>query len=373
MNTQIINVDNIPQEPWKLFFGDTGNMLRVDKIDYPVIHNTFKNLFSNVWGWTAVDFESDITGWESIDETAQRIFLYNNAYQTLMDSGVVGMYNYLAILSTNTELSIGYQYIAQNESIHAGSYSYGLSQMFGSEAYDKINIVYEDLFIQQRMKNEVTFSDELFKHVIQEGNQDKKAKEIIFKSIVATYALEHIKFPFSFYATWNINRVYDNAINGFSMLLKLIAQDELTGHTVMNAQVLKILNREDRQGFSEVYDEEFIIDYIKKIVQEELEWSEYLVKDGEIPGFTKKLNENFIKYQADLGLKKIGIDPIYNVKKDDSIEWFDLYRNIKNQNASLQEVSNNSYNKGVVKNDISSNITKLKALITPEEDKDAKL
>ncbi len=359
---KIVDVSKIPEQPWKLFFGDTGNLIRVDQITYPVIHNTFKKLASEVWAWTAIDFSSDQLGWDTLEPIQQNIFLKNNAYQTLMDSGVVGLYNYLALLTTNTELALGYQYIAQNESIHAGSYSYGLSQMFGSQAENKINIVYEDSFIQERMKNEVDFSEELFNCIIKEGNRDDKAKDLIFKAIVAAYALEHIKFPFSFYATWNINRVSDNAINGFSMLLKLIAQDELQGHTVMNANVLKILRREKRQGFQSVFDDQFIIDYITQVVEDEIKWSDYLTAEGEIPGFNRKINENFIKYQADLALKKIGLEPIYDAKKDDSVEWFDLYRNIKNQNASLQEVSNNSYNKGVIKNDIKSNLDKLKKL-----------
>jgi ribonucleoside-diphosphate reductase beta chain len=317
-------------------------------------------MFSEVWAWTAIDFSADILGWEKFDPTAQRIFLYNNAYQSLMDSGVVGIYNYLALLSTNTELSVGYQYVAQNESIHACSYAYGLSQMFGSEASDKINIVYEDDFIKRRMESEVDFSEELFQYVIAGGNNDKKAKSLIFKAIVAAYTLEHIKFPFSFFATWSLNKSYGNAVNGFSMLLKLIAQDELSGHTVLNATVLKILKKEKRQGFQEVFDEAFIIDYVRKTVETEIEWSNYLLAEGEIAGFSKQVNNNFIKYQADLALRKIGIDPIYNAKKDDSVIWFDEYRKIKNQNSALQEVSNNSYNKGVIQNDIRANLDRLR-------------
>ncbi len=361
-DTQIINVDKIPEKPWKLFFGDTGNVLRVDQIDYPVIHNVFKKLFSDAWSWTVIDFQSDITGWDKIESNAQDIFLKTVGYQTMMDSGVTGLYNYLALLSTNTELSIGYQYVAQNESIHAGSYSYALSQMFGSDAFDKINIIYEDEFIKKRMASEVDFSDELINYVIHGGHRDTKAKSLIFKTIVAAYVLEHIKFPFSFYTVWNINRVYDNGVNGFSMLLKLIAQDELTGHTVLNANVLKILKREERQEFQEVFDTDFIRDYVIETVKQEIEWSNYLVKDGEIPGFTKAITKNFIEYQADLTMKKIGLEPIYNAKKDDSLEWFDLYRDIKNQNAALQEVSNNAYNRGVIKNDIVSNLDTLREL-----------
>jgi ribonucleoside-diphosphate reductase beta chain len=340
-----------------LFYGDTGGFLRIDKTDYPVIMNTFKKGFSDVWSWTVIDFQSDILGWSKLDEVSQRIFLLNNGYQTLMDSGVVGIYNYLAMLATNTELKIGYQYIAQNESIHAASYSYGLSQMFGNEAEEKINIVYEDEFIQQRMKDEVDFSDELFDDI----KNERENPENIFKAIVATYVLEHIKFPFSFFSTWTINRVNDNGINGFSNLLKLIAQDELEFHVPMNKHVLKIFKKEKRQGVE--FDEDFVYKYVKKVAEDEKKWSLYLLQDGELPGFNRSINKHFIVYFADKTLTDLGLEPIYNAKKNDTIDWYNDYRKIKNQNSALQEVSNNSYNKGVVKNDILLNLENLKGLV----------
>jgi len=354
----VVCTNEIPKETWKLFYGDTAGLIRVDKVDYPVIMNTFKKGFSDVWSWTAIDFQADILGWQKLDETSKRIFLLNNSYQTLMDSGVVGIYNYLALITTNTELKLGYQYIAQNESIHAASYSYGLSQMFGNEAEAKINLVYQDEFIQQRLKDEVDYSDQLWED-IKTGAVNPKN---VFKSLVATYALEHIKFPFSFFATWAINRTNNNAIQGFSNLLKLIAQDELDFHVPMNKNVLKILKKEKRQGFQGVWDQSFVYEYIKKVVKEEKKWNKYLLSEGEIPGFNTKINNHFIEYQADKALTDIGLEPLYNVKKTDTIDWFNEYRKIKNQNSSLQETSNNSYNKGVVQNDILLNLDKLKKI-----------
>jgi ribonucleoside-diphosphate reductase beta chain len=360
MNKHIVSTGAIPQQTYKLFFGDTEGMLRIDKTDYPVIMNTFKKGFSDVWSWQTIDFQSDILGWNKLDPVAQRIFLLNNGYQTLMDSGVVGLYNYLAMLSTNTELKLGYQYIAQNESIHAASYSYGLSQMFGNEAEDKINIIYEDEFIQQRMQDEVDFSDELFQAAIVQGREDIETKGLIFKAIVATYVLEHIKFPFSFFSTWSLNRLYDNGINGFSNLLKLIAQDELDFHVPMNKNVLKILMKEKRQDFLEVIDTDFIYDYVRKVATAEKKWSEYLLQDGELAGYNKNINKNFIEYFADKTLTDIGLEPIYGVKKNDTIDWYNDYRKIKNQNSALQEVSNTSYSKGIIQNDIRLNIERLR-------------
>ena len=349
------------KENWKLFFGDNEDIIRIDKISYSNILNTFKKGFSDVWAWTAVDFSKDTVGWDKIDEVGKDIFIKTNGYQTLMDSGVVGIYNYLAIAASNPELKIAYQYVAQNESIHAGSYSYGISQMFGYKAEEMIDIANTDPFIKSRMNNENDFEKEFIDSIIRKEEQNF---EIVFKVIVATYLLEQIKFPFSFYTTWNINRVYGNAIQGFSQLLKLIAQDELDFHVVLNKHVLKILRKEKRQGFSDVWDEKFIYDYVKTVVKEEKEWSKYLRSNGDIQGFTENITDHLIEYFADKALKNIGLESIYKRETNDTIDWFNAYRKIKDQNAALQESSNVRYNKGVLQNDIASNLSTLKKLYT---------
>ncbi len=359
----ILCLDKTPQESWKLFFGDSGHFLRIDQVDYPKLMNLFKFGFSNVWAWTVVDFQKDIVGWQQISDTAKRIFLLNNGYQSAMDSGVVGIYNYLTAITSNTELALCYQYIAQNESIHAASYSYGLSQMFGSEAREKINIVYTDPIVKQRMNDEVDYSDQFIQTIIKDQKQDM---ELVLKTIMAAYFLESIKFPFSFLTTWVINRIHQDAIQGFSLLLKLIAQDELEFHVPTNANVLKILKKEERQGAKVWFDsgwfEQKATEYAKQVAEAEMKWAEYLLKEGELPGLSIAIAHHFIKYMTDRALKLIGYSPIYHEKKSDIIVWYNEYRNINNQNASLQEMSNISYNKGIMKKDLLANLGKLRKI-----------
>jgi len=355
-NTNILDVSSKPEENWKLFFGDTGNFLRVDRVDYKIFDTLYNSAFGNFWTHRVVNFQADATGWDNIDENGQRIILLNLGYQTLMDSGVVNDYNYLSICSSNAELNILYQYIAQNESIHALSYSYGLSQMFGAKAKEKIDIVYEDEVIKSRLENEAQYSGDLIELAVKQGKTDDETKKALLKTLISTYFLEQVKFPFSFFVAWSINKGYNNAIQGFSMLLKLIAWDELTTHAPTGMNVIKTLRKEKRQGFSHLFKEEiddFIMDYAKIILEEELKWNEYLFKDGPVQGFTKAMGEHFIKYFVDYALTHIGYDKITNEKKSDVIDWYNEYRDIKNQNAALQEISNISYQKGNLMNDLS--------------------
>ena len=351
---KLVCVDSTPEKPWKLFFGDNGNFIRIDKCDYHQFQKLYEKAFSDFWTHKVIDFSKDNIGWERLPDNAKRMFLLNNDYQALMDSGVTNLFSYLSQICTNSELSILYKYNDQNESIHALTYSYGLSQMFGGDAEEKLNLVYTDEKIKSRLQSETEVSTDFIKYVIKDNNTDHQAKVYLLKEIFSTYFLESVKFPFSFLVTWKINEGYKNAIQGFAQLLKLIAHDELTTHSVTHNEVIKILRNEERQEFSEALKEveEWIYDYYKFNVNQEIGWVKYLFKDGPISSLTEEMAIHFIKYQADKSLKLMKLQPIFNEEHSELISWFERYRNLNNQNAALQEVSNSVNRKGIIKNDL---------------------
>jgi len=343
-----------PKQTWKLFFGDTGHIIRVDKVDYKVFQNLYEKAMADFWTFKVVDFSQDATGWERLDENAKRMFLLNNGYQTLMDSGVYNEYFSLLRFVSNSELSILYSMIGMQEATqHAPGYSYGLSQMFGGNVEKQFNVVYEDSFVKRRLNSEVDFAYKL-QIKSQDGKIDDELKKLILQVIFATYYLESVKFPFSFMVTWKINEAYDYAIQGFSQIIALIAYDELTTHKPTNKNVLNILLKEEKQGFKHLKDWfiEWAISYVKEQVLEELEWNKYLHSEGSINGFTEDLGELVIKYFADDCLKLIGIDGIYNVEEFSDLSWYKKQYDINSTNNANQELSNISYQRGGVKNDL---------------------
>jgi len=241
--------------------------------------------------------------------------------------------------TTNPELAMIYQYIAQNESIHATSYSEGLIEMFGDKATEVIDLVYSDPVIKTRLASEIDYAEHLNRYDMQS----------IFKVVVSAYLLEHIKFPFSFFVTFRLNNAYSNAINGFSMLLKKIAEDEMEIHYPTNANVIKDMIR------TGLVDKDWAITFIEnevaRIVLDEFNWNDYLLQDGSIPGYNKAIGEAFIEYQANKSLRDVGID-VPTIKPNDTITWFNHYRDISNQVVAQQEMKGNSYQKGLLKNDL---------------------
>lgn len=355
---KIVDIDKKPQNE-KIFFGDFGHFIRIDSVSHDIARKLKDASEGNTWFSKEVDYKSDKTKFSSLPEDAQRAFKLNIAYQTLMDSGVTsGISSIMNRIVTSSIWSILYSRIAIEECIHAESYSYGLSEVFGHKATETLDLVYNDQFVRHRMEKEV----ELFKNADDLCNSEKsdidldEKKKAVLRLLLGIYFLEGIKFPFSFFVTFTINNSYDNAISGFTKTIKLIAHDELNVHVPTGKNIMTILRKEDDQGFSHLFKNDWFneqaLSLAKDVVSQEIEWAKYLFDNHEVSGVNSQISEHFIKYWAGIRLKDIGIESPYNEKKSDIIDWFNSYRDINKQNAALQETSNTSYQKGTLKNDL---------------------
>jgi len=354
MNTKIIDVTEKPAPHSKIFFGAYSGLARIDTIQYQQFKKLYESSESNTWFMHELSYTADISGWKELPPHAQRMFKYNISYQTLMDSSVTKIFSEISKVASLSEVQYLYSRISIEENIHALSYSNALATVFGSEAEEMLDLVYSDPFIKSRMQNEVDGAEQFLDLCIDQNRKDDEAKKSLLMLLGASFLLEGIKFPFSFFVTWSINKAYDNNIQGMARLLKLIAWDEMTVHTVTGATVLGILRKDEAQGFSHLFEwfDEEMIKFTKKTVEQELEWSDYLLKDGSIPGFNKNIGEHFVKYWADRRLKEIKIQPIYNEKKSDIIDWYNRYRDLNSTSTALQEADTTNYTKGLLKNDL---------------------
>lgn len=345
----------------KIFFGKFGNYIRIDNVTHDIARKLKEASEANTWFTKEIDYKSDKTKFQELPADAKRAFKLNIAYQTLMDSGVTSGISYvLHQVVTSSIWSLLYSRIAIEEAIHAESYSYGLSEVFGHNAAETLDLVYTDEFVKKRMENECELFDKVAEICIENTNKyTLEEKQIaLLRLLLGIYFLEGVKFPFSFLVTFIINNSYNNAISGFTKTIKLIAHDELSVHVVTGRNVLNILSKEDEQGFKYLFDNgtfrSLATEIADTVVEQEILWAKYLFDEHDVAGINSQISENFIKYWANIRLKDIGIadNPYSRSEKTDIIDWFNNYRNINKQNAALQETSNTSYQKGTLKNDL---------------------
>jgi ribonucleoside-diphosphate reductase beta chain len=352
---KILCLDKKPTDS-SLFFGkDFGGFLRIDQIQYPQLWKLAQASESNTWFTEEIDCTEDAKHWDKIPEIAREMFLKNNGYQSVQDSGVSNIFFDIAKMATVPELIYLYNRIGIEENIHAFSYSKALADAWGSQAEEMIDIVYRDKVIQTRMDKEIDAAIYLPK-ILSHSLSDDERNKYFLKMILRIYALEGVKFPFSFFTSFTINRNYDNALQGITRVIKLIAHDEMTTHTTTGKSVLNILRKESKHGLSYLFDsgwfDETATSIFKETAELEFDWNKYLLINGPIEGYNEEIGRHFIKYWTDERLKQIKCDIIYNEKKSDIIDWFNDYKDINKQQAAPQESDILAYQKGKLKNDL---------------------
>ena len=335
-NRQIINLDIVPRG---LGFFDPvpgGVFLRTDIIEHPILKELWESSLALFWTVKVVDFSNDANGFRTLPPVAQRIFKLNNGYQHLMDSGVANLYFHLVNLTNSTEVALSYGQIGQMEQIHGSSYIEGLTEMFGPNTTKVIDEVKNDHIVRHRLDSELDYSDQML--------ADPSTLNI-FKTIGTAYLLEDIKFPFSFFTTLTLNKSYGNAINGFSQLISRIAKDELEIHVPTNKYILKRMMKHHNIPI------EILIDMADIVLEQELEWVDYLLAEGNIPGLNHEIARSFLTYFHNKALRDLGAD-IPVIKPNDFVAWFHHARDPDNKQVSQQEASSTAYQRGTLKNDL---------------------
>lgn len=349
---QLINLDNKPTNYAPLFFGDYGNVARIDIGGDPQFKKLAETDEANFWALNVVSCSQD--RWSDMPDNALSKYQKNLAYQTAMDSLVPGVFSYLSEAATDPWLTYLYSRISAMEHVHAMSYSSGISQAFGAKAEEFLDIIYTDPKIKQRVKTELEVASRFIDACSKGLENTDEHRKLIVETLSRVLLLEGVKFPFSFFTSWAINKACDGAAQGFSQVLLLIAKDELQVHTTTGATVLRKLR--NSTDFAYLFEggwfEETFTAMVKETVQSEVEWAEYLLEDGELLGFNRSICEHFIQYWANYRCREVRVAECYNITKNDIEEWFDSYRNINGKSAALQEIDNVSYQRSQIVNDL---------------------
>ncbi|MEO1941648.1 MAG: ribonucleotide-diphosphate reductase subunit beta, partial [Campylobacterales bacterium] len=195
-----------PKEYNKLFFGDYGNFQRIDKVAYPIFRTLAERSEGNTWFMNEIDYTKDRKGVEKLDQVAKRMFHLNILYQNNMDSLVPNTFGLLSEIASDTWLSYLYSRIATEEQVHSLSYSNGLFQVFGERVTEILDHIYRDPILQRRTEKEIESANEFIQLVFKEEREDDAGKMALVKLLLRTYYLEGVKFPFSFFITWTINK-----------------------------------------------------------------------------------------------------------------------------------------------------------------------
>lgn len=196
---------------------------------------------------------------------------------------------------TSPEVNLILSIQAYQEAIHSQSYATILESVVDSKERNEIYYFWRD---NEILLHRNQYIGQMYQDFIDDPSDDN-----FFRGIVANFLLESLYFynGFAFFDTL----VDHGKMPATGRMIAYIRRDELT-HVSIFANII----REVKKEFPEIYNEELIKEMMKKAVEQEMEWGEFILGDR-IPGVNAQTTKEYTRWLANKRLATIQIDPIY--------------------------------------------------------------
>jgi len=348
----------------KMFLDGNLGIQNYTDLKYKVIDKMTEKQLGFFWQPNEIDLTKDSKDFNDLNEFEQHIFTSNLKRQILLDS-VQGRSPALTLLPLVSlpEVENWITKWTENEALHSRSYTHIIRNI-----YPNPSIVFDEILDIEEI---VACSDAITKHYddLQEGGlvyqllgggthkingktvtcslYDLKKK--IWLVLNSVNILEGIRFYVSFACSWAFAEL--KKMEGNAKIIKLICRDENL-HLAFTQTLLKILPTDD-SDFAKIKEEckEEVASMFSSAVEQEIEWAEFLFKDGSMIGLNKELLTQYVYWVANKRMRTLGLDSPYQVGAN-PLPWTESWIGGKSSQPSPQEVQLSSYVIGGTKQDM---------------------
>lgn len=329
-----------------MFLGDNVSVARFDEQKYPVFEKNTERQLSLFWRPEEVDISEDKADFERLSDSEKHIFISNLKYQTLLDS-VQGRSPNIAFLPLVSvpELETWIETWSFSETIHSRSYTYILRTLFDDPSH-----VLNDITINERIleRAEVisTSYDRLIKMAYEwmYGSCDKRElKKALYECMLAVNALEGIRFYVSFACSFSFAE--RGQMEGNAKIIRLIADDEAM-HLNSTQNIINLWRTgKDDPEMAEIIQEsgDMSRDLFRKVAEQEMDWADYLFKDGGMIGVNADILKKYVKFITNQRMKAIGMAPIFDESIKNPIPWVNNWLSNNAVQVAPQETELSSY------------------------------
>lgn len=275
--------------------GNATGLFNLNDVKYPWAKQMYQVMVGNFWVPEKVSgLGDDAIMYKSLSPDEQKAFKGVISFLTFLDSiQTVNLPNFSDYI-TSPEVNLLLAIQSYQEAIHSQSYATILETVVDAKEREEIYYFWrEDSVLLDRNK----YIGDLYQQFINDPS-DKN----FFQGIIANYLLEGIYFynGFAFFDTL----VYNQKMIATGRMISYIRRDELT-HLTLFANIIKAIQKE----FPEMYDEKLIQDMMKKAVEQEISWSEHILKN--IPGMSDEATEQYTKWLSNQRMDILGLAPLY--------------------------------------------------------------
>lgn len=310
-----------------MFFDPSGpvDIQRYETVKYPILAKLLESQIANFWRPTEISLARDAIDFKSFTIAEEHIFTSNLRRQIVLDSvqGRAPSLCFGPVVSDPTVEAFIHTWTFF-ETVHSASYTHILRNLYAdpSKVFDGMKSIRE---IVECGHDVSKYYDELTECIRKHPWASKKTKRAFYRALVATNALEQIRFHLSFACTFSFaNR---GKVEGSGRIVTLIRQDEAI-HCGFTQNVLRLLLKED-PDFVIIAEEEkqWAEELFYEIYKQEKEWIVYLFSKGPIVGLTEQELNLYLDWLVYKRMVANGIKPNFTCPKKEPLSWMRKFLN----------------------------------------------
>lgn len=344
----VFKIRDVKHGEAKLFFDESGtvDIQRYETSKYPIFAKLLDQQQSFFWRPTEINLSKDAIDFKQFSKAQEHVFTSNLKRQILLDSvqGRAPTLAYGPIVSDPTLEALIVWWTA-SEVIHSQSYTHILRNVYPnpSKVFDGMKDIQE---IVECGDSVSVFYDELMERQKRLEYGAFETKRALYRSLLATNALEQIRFQVSFACTFAFGQ--QDLMSGSSKIIGLIRSDESL-HCGITQNLLKYLPQDD-EDFIRIAEEE--LPTAKQIYldvhKQEKEWVDFLFQEGPIFGLTAEELKLYLDWLVDNRMNHFSLQHDIVAPKKKPLPWIRRWEDGKSDQVAPQESEIISYQVGNV-------------------------
>lgn len=337
----------------QMFLDGRVTVQRYDDYAYPMIAMYEDQQQGSFWRPGEINLTKDQIDFKEASKAVRHIFTSNVLRQTALDSiqGRAPVQVFTPVVSV-PEMEALVSAWSFFEVIHSRSYSHIIRNIYNVPK-DEFNRIHDTAPILEMTAKIGDYYDKL--HLLnckkEDGQEVSEHSHIkaIYLALIASYALEAIRFMVSF-AT-SLGMVENKVFIGNGNIISLILQDEML-HKDWTAWIINRVIKDDPR-FAQVAHEcrEEAYEMLMDTIREEKAWAGYIFKEGTVIGMNEKIMCAHVDWTAQDSLKQIGFKYDGGIRTA-PLPWYGKHLNTNKKQTALQENENVAYVIGSMTSDI---------------------
>ena len=318
----------------RMIGGNTTNLNDFNNMRYAWVSGWYRQAMNNFWIPEEINLSQDVKDYPNLSAPERRAYNKILSFLVFLDSIQTANLPCIGEYVTANEVNLCLSIQTFQECVHSQSYSYMLDTICSPTQRDDILYQWKT---DEHLLRRNTFIGDLYNEF-----QKKKDAFTLLKVMMANYILEGVYFYSGFMFFYNLAR--NGKMPGSAQEIRYINRDENT-HLWLFRNIILELQKENPELFTPE-NIEVLRGMLEEGVRQEVAWGHYVIGD-DIPGLTKGMETDYIKYLGNLRWAGLGYGTLYEGydSEPENMAWVSQYSNANMVKTDFFEAKSTAYAK----------------------------